>query len=104
MSSSEVKLASVPAGSFAKAASVGANTVKEPLPDRVSTRSVALSAATSVEKAPSLLAISAMLCVGSSEEFVGAGVAATEGRGVGAAVGATTGAAQVMAIFWSASQ
>ena len=46
------------AGSFAKAASVGANTVKEPLPDRVSTRSVALSAATSVEKAPSLLVAS----------------------------------------------
>ena len=46
---------------------------------------------------------------GVAEEFVGAGVAATEGRGVGAAVGATTRAAvdaasQVMAIFWPIMQ
>ena len=41
---------------------------------------------------------------GVAEEFVGAGVAATEGRGVGASVDATgaavVAAAQVMAIFW----
>ena len=35
----------VPAGSLAKAASVGANTVRGPLPERVSTRPQAVTAA-----------------------------------------------------------
>ncbi len=38
----------MPAGNLAKASLVGANTVKGPLPESVSTRSAALTAATSV--------------------------------------------------------
>src|ERR1700743_2434879 len=41
-------VSTVPAGSFAKAALVGANTVNGPLPSRVSTRPAAFTAATSV--------------------------------------------------------
>ena len=43
-------LARVALGSFSKAAFVGANTVKGPSPDNVSTRSAALSALTNVDK------------------------------------------------------
>src|ERR1700743_168991 len=41
-------VSTVPAGSFAKAALVGANTVNGPLPSSVSTRPAAFTAATSV--------------------------------------------------------
>ena len=41
-------LSTVPLGSLSKAAFVGANTVKGPGPDRVSTRPAAFTAATSV--------------------------------------------------------
>ena len=42
----------VPAGSLANAASVGANTVNGPLPESVSTRPAAFTAATRVLKLP----------------------------------------------------
>ena len=48
----------VPAGSLAKASSVGAKTVNGPLPFSVSTRSVAWTAATNVLKDPVLTAVS----------------------------------------------
>jgi hypothetical protein len=41
-------VSTVPDGNLAKASLVGANTVKGPLPDSVSTRSAAFTAATSV--------------------------------------------------------
>jgi len=53
----------VPAGSLAKAASVGANTVNGPLPFSVSTRPAALSAAARVPKLPAATAVSTMSLV-----------------------------------------
>jgi hypothetical protein len=52
------RLSTVPAGSAAKAASVGAKTVKGPLPLKVSTRPAALTAATNVLKLPAATAVS----------------------------------------------
>src|SRR6478735_4580529 len=51
---------SVPAGSFANASSVGANTVKGPAPFSVSTRSAAWSAFASVLNDPAATAVSTM--------------------------------------------
>jgi len=51
---------SVPAGSFANAASVGANTVNGPGPLRVSTRPAACSAVARVLKSPAATAVSTM--------------------------------------------
>ena len=48
----------VPAGSFSNAALVGANTVNGPLPERVSARPAALTAATSVLKSALFAAFS----------------------------------------------
>src|SRR5581483_2048603 len=50
----------VPAGSLLKASSVGANTVKGPLPFRVSARPAACSAAAKVLKVPAATAVSTM--------------------------------------------
>jgi hypothetical protein len=54
----------VPAGSLAKAASVGANTVNGPGPLRVSTRPAALSAVARVLKLPAATAVSTMSAAG----------------------------------------
>jgi hypothetical protein len=50
----------VPAGSLAKASSVGAKTVKGPGPESVSTRPAALTAVTKVPKLPTAMAVSTM--------------------------------------------
>ena len=50
----------VPAGSLAKASSVGAKTVKGPAPLRVSTKPAAVTAATRVVKEPAETAVSTM--------------------------------------------
>src|ERR1700683_3922492 len=50
----------VPAGNLAKASSVGAKTVKGPLPFRVSTRPAGWSAAARVLKEPAAMAVSTM--------------------------------------------
>src|ERR1700712_1648368 len=57
-------VSTVPAGSFANAALVGANTVKGPGPDKVSTRPAALTAATSVVWSFELTALSTIVLVG----------------------------------------
>ncbi len=54
------RVSTVPAGSLANAASVGANTVNGPSPFKASTRSAALSAAASVLKVPAATAVSTM--------------------------------------------
>src|ERR1700687_943755 len=54
----------VPAGNFANASSVGAKTVKGPLPFRVSTRPAACSAAVKVLNEPAATAVSTMSLVG----------------------------------------
>src|SRR5579863_1692084 len=51
----------VPAGSLLKASSVGANTVKGPLPFRVSARPAAWSAAAKVLKVPAATAVSTIV-------------------------------------------
>ncbi len=53
----------VPAGSFAKASSVGAKTVNGPTPLSVSTNPAALTAATRVLKEPALAAVSTMSAI-----------------------------------------
>ena len=52
------RFSTVPSGSFAKASSVGAKTVRGPLPLRASTRPPALRAAVSVLKEPAATAVS----------------------------------------------
>ena len=57
-------VSTVPAGSCAKAALVGAKTVNGPLPDSVSTRPAALTAATSVVWSFELTALATIVLVG----------------------------------------
>src|SRR5829696_3160523 len=66
------RLSTVPAGSFANAASVGANTVNGPVPFSVSTRSAALSAAASVLNEPAATAVSTMSLSARAEVVVDA--------------------------------
>jgi hypothetical protein len=54
------RFSTVPAGSFAKAASEGAKTVNGPLPFRVSVRPAAVTAATRVLNEPAAMAVSTM--------------------------------------------
>jgi hypothetical protein len=54
----------VPSGSFANAASVGAKTVNGPGPDSVSTRPAAFTAVTSVLKLPASAATCTMFFIG----------------------------------------
>src|SRR6478752_2261364 len=86
---------SVPAGSAAKAASVGAKTVNGPLPWSVSTRPAALTAARRVLNDPASVAVSTMSWAMASAEAEGAtlGDAAVvaAGLGVDAPVGAALG-------------
>src|SRR3954452_9431757 len=63
---------SVPAGSAAKAASVGANTVKGPLPSSVSARPAALTAVTRVLNDPASVAVSTMSLVIAAADAEGA--------------------------------
>ena len=56
----------MPAGSFAKAALVGAKTVNGPGPDRVSTRPAAFTAVTSVDRSGTPTAVATMLAVGAA--------------------------------------
>src|SRR3954470_22957632 len=89
---------SVPAGSAAKAASVGAKTVNGPVPWGVSTRPAALTAASSVLNEPASVAVSTMsLAIAADAE--GAVLGAVVGAAVGAAVavGALEQAAKAMA-------
>ena len=57
------KLSTVPAGSLAKASSVGANTVNGPALLRVSIKLAAVSAAARVLKVPAATAVSIMSCM-----------------------------------------
>ena len=83
------KVSTVPLGSFAKAASVGAKTVNGPSPFRVSTRPATFNAAVSVLNEPladatsTRVFVSTFLAAGSTELLRGAIV----GIGVGAIVG-----------------
>ena len=54
------RVSTVPLGSFAKASSLGAKTVKGPSPLRVSTKPAAVKAAARVLKLPLLTAVSTM--------------------------------------------
>ena len=56
----------MPAGSAAKASSVGAKTVNGPLPWSVSTRPAALAAASSVLKVPAPSAVATMSAIAAS--------------------------------------
>src|SRR4029077_15822028 len=62
------KVSTVPAGSLAKASLVGANTVNGPVPDSVSTRPAAFTAATSVVWSFEFIAFSMMFLL----EYIGA--------------------------------
>src|SRR4249919_3649831 len=88
---------SVPAGSAAKAASVGAKTVKGPLPWSVSTRPAALTAVSRVLNEPASVAVSTMSLAMASADADGAalGTAVDTGFGVDATVGAALGVAPV---------
>ena len=82
----------MPAGSAAKAASVGANTVKGPLPWSVSTRPAAWTAVSRVLNEPASVAVWTMSLAMAAAEAEGAmlgDAAAVVGTGV--AVGAVVG-------------
>ena len=64
MFSGFTRVSTVPAGSLAKASSVGAKTVKGPGPSRVSTRPAALTAATRVLWMGELTAFATMVLLG----------------------------------------
>src|SRR6478735_2184077 len=87
----------VPAGSAAKAASVGANTVKGPLPCSVSTSPAAVAAVRRVLKEPASVAVwtmsLAMVAAEAEGALLGTGAVAGAAVGVGAVVGATVGEA-----------
>ena len=82
----------MPAGSAAKAASVGANTVKGPLPWSVSTRPAALTAVSRVLNEPASVAVSTMSLVMAAADADGAVLGAAV-VGAGVAAGAVVGAA-----------
>src|SRR4051794_38110234 len=88
---------SVPAGSAAKAASVGAKTVKGPSPWSVPTSPAAVAAARRVLNDPASVAVAtmslAMAAVDADGAMLGAAAVAEAGAWVGAAVGATLGVA-----------
>src|SRR5512147_2026468 len=89
------KVSMVPAGSLAKASSVGAKTVNGPAPLRVSTNPAACTAATKVLKRPSATAVSTISIgfgVGSVvavEAGISVGFGAIVGAGVAAGAQAT---------------
>ena len=64
-----VSPARVPAGSAAKAASVGANTVKGPVPASTTSRPVVVSAPSSVVNAPVVAAVSIIDVHGGGERL-----------------------------------
>src|SRR5664279_1818749 len=84
---------SVPAGSAAKAASVGANTVKGPLPWSVSTRPAALTAVSRVLNEPASVAVSTMSLAMAAADAEGAMLGDAAAVAAGVAVGAVVGAA-----------
>src|SRR4051812_17707619 len=90
---------SVPAGRAANAASVGANTVKGPLPWSVSTRPAALTAVSRVLNEPASVAVStmslAMAAADAEGIALGAAAAMAARLGVEAAVGTALGDAAV---------
>ena len=83
----------MPAGSAAKAASVGANTVKGPLPWSVSTRPAALTAVRRVLNEPASVAVWTMSLAMAAAEAEGAALGAAAAVGAGLGVGAVVGAA-----------
>jgi hypothetical protein len=93
-----------PAGSFAKAALVGAKTVKGPGPDRVSTRPAAFTAATSVVWSAEFIAFSMIFLVGniSAPPTVTVAVVIVGERGAVCAAGGIEGVSA--AIFAAAAR